>query len=217
MECCRRYRVAAHLVMPDLDPNTNNSAGWEDHYQRDHIPWDRGEPHPELIRVLRETPPAANQRVLVPGCGRGHDALAWAEAGHQVTAVDISPTALALATQSNPHPNITWLEADLFALPKTLQGTFDLVWEHTSFCAVHPDQRTEWAESMARALRPGGTLLGVFFTHPDKPLDEGPPFACRATVLPGIIGAVLEEMQFGPVVAEFERREGAESLGRWRR
>ncbi|MEZ4469768.1 MAG: methyltransferase domain-containing protein [bacterium] len=68
----------------------------DERYQRGDTPWDLGGPSPVVQRLARDllTP---GMRVLVPGCGRGHDVEALARAGLQVTGLDLSPTALALA------------------------------------------------------------------------------------------------------------------------
>ena len=67
---------------------------------------------------------------------------------------------------------IEWRLQDLFTLPHTDSGHYDLVLEHTCFCAIDPARRAEWAEVAARILRPQGRLLALFYTH-DRP--GGPP------------------------------------------
>jgi len=53
----------------------------EQRYKTGDTPWEKGEASPGLIDFLRETPPPVKGSVLVPGCGFGRDARAWAEAG----------------------------------------------------------------------------------------------------------------------------------------
>ena len=67
---------------------------WEDCYQKKDTPWDKGEPSPGLVDFLQGQDRLDLGSVCVPGCGMGHDALAWAAKGFQVTGVDLAPTAV---------------------------------------------------------------------------------------------------------------------------
>ena len=44
---------------------------WEAHYQQGDMPWEKGAPSPGLVDFLASEPVPG--RVLVPGCGAGHD------------------------------------------------------------------------------------------------------------------------------------------------
>src|SRR5690606_23315083 len=59
------------------------------------------------------------------------------------------------------------------ALPSELTRQFDVVFEHTFFCAVDPSLRQKVVETWSRLLRDGGHFLGIFFVM-DK--GERPPF-----------------------------------------
>ena len=48
---------------------------WQRRYEQDDTPWDKGAPAPALVTFLREKQIAG--RVLVPGCGRGHEAVSY--------------------------------------------------------------------------------------------------------------------------------------------
>ena len=76
---------------------------WEERYQQEDTPWDKGQPAPGLIDWLNKQKLAPEARVLVPGCGRGHDASAWAKAGFETTGVDFSDLALSDARQIRIH------------------------------------------------------------------------------------------------------------------
>jgi len=146
---------------------------WDQRYLLGDTPWDKGRAHPVLAtRPPRQSP----ARILVPGCGTGHDAieLARLHPESEIIGLDLSPTALATAARlAAGLPNLTWIQAD--ALQWTPPEPCDLVWEHTFLCALDPSHRQDYAAACARWLRPGGLLEGVFFTHLD---DEGcgPPW-----------------------------------------
>lgn len=53
---------------------------WEDQYQANTIPWDRGASSPALRR-WQETDALAHGRILIPGCSCGHEAKELARRG----------------------------------------------------------------------------------------------------------------------------------------
>ena len=71
---------------------------WDKRYRDGDMPWDSGLPSRELFRVLDEESIRIGS-ALELGCGTGTNAVALAERGFSVTAVDLSPTALAVAKQ----------------------------------------------------------------------------------------------------------------------
>lgn len=146
---------------------------WTEKYKQGRDGWELGTPAAALTDMLPRLK-MPKSRVLVPGCGRGHDAALFAEAGQLVTAVDISPEALKEAKALYGHlQNITWLEADIFEMGDKYAGQFDMIFEHTCYCAVDPERRAELVKNYTRMLAPSGQLMGVFFVV-DRP--NGPPF-----------------------------------------
>ncbi len=91
-----------------------------------------------------------------------------------MTAVDVSARALeaASAVLAPQAERTRLLQADLLDLPRDVRE-FDLVLEHTCFCAIDPVHRDGYVDATADALRPAGRLLGLFFMI--EP-EEGPPF-----------------------------------------
>jgi methyl halide transferase len=151
-----------------------DSAAWDDRWRRGDTPWDMNAPAPPLVAAVDRGDLAPPVRVLVPGCGAGHDVRFLASRGFRVTGIDVSPLALAKARELAAKDGVAaeFAEADLFALPPALSG-FDIVWEHTCFCAIDPARRDDYVTAVAGALRPGGRLLGLFFAITP---EQGPPF-----------------------------------------
>lgn len=157
---------------------------WSERYDTRQTGWDMGEETP-VFRALRERqeipfgPQRAgrNTRLWIPGCGYGHDALALAEAGYDVTAVDFSDRPLHILAERARHRSlrVKCVQADVCALPPSLDGTFDLALEYTCYCAILPERRTEYVQALARSLCPGGWLVALFF--PTDGREGGPPFA----------------------------------------
>jgi SAM-dependent methyltransferase len=147
---------------------------WEGCYQRGEARWDKGEPAPGLVDFLAAHPELPRGSVLVPGCGAGHDARAWAAAGWRVLGLDVAPTAVRLARE---RARAAGLEAefqcgDFLTDPPLAQ--FDWLFEHTLFCAIPPAQREAYTRAVARWLRPGGHFLAIYYLDPAEP--AGPPW-----------------------------------------
>ncbi len=113
-------------------------------------------------------------RILVLGCGEGHDAALFAEAGHLVTAVDFSKEAISRGKEKYSHlHNLTFYESNIFHIPQEWNYGYDVVVEHTCFCAIPPDQRNELVKLYRRMLHEEGQLLAVFFAMEKR---SGPPY-----------------------------------------
>ncbi|MEO1002119.1 MAG: methyltransferase domain-containing protein [Cyanobacteria bacterium J06638_7] len=155
---------------------------WDQRYREGGDGWELGQPAPPLAAFLRHDrrAPQPGGPVLVPGCGRGHDAALLAELGFAVVGLDFSAEALAEARRLHgpDRAGLRWLQADLFD-PAALAaaglgpGSLGGVLEHTCFCAIDPAQRQAYIATVARLLQPGGWLLGLFWCH-GRP--GGPPW-----------------------------------------
>jgi ubiquinone/menaquinone biosynthesis C-methylase UbiE len=98
----------------------------------------------------------AGAQVLDAGCGTGDHAFRFAQAGFNVTAVDISDVALERARQAAAQLPITFRRTPLETLPFP-NDTFDAV--HCRGVLMHiPDWKSSLRE-LCRVLRPGGTLM----------------------------------------------------------
>ena len=154
--------------------HVNQESWWSNIYRQEANPgWNLNEPT-EALKDMLPRLKLPKSRILVLGCGEGHDAALFAKEGHQVTAVDISPEALRRAQEK--YGNLTHLkfvEADFFKLGPEFEKAFDIIFEHTCFCAINPTRRNELIKVWNRCLAEKGFLMGVFFTM-FKPL--GPPF-----------------------------------------
>ncbi|YCM46470.1 methyltransferase domain-containing protein [Verrucomicrobiaceae bacterium 227] len=183
------------------------SVDWNKRYQSGETPWEKGEPHPELPFLLSTHPEilASAASVIVPGCGVGHDAaLIRGVSKGAVVGLDIADKAIERAGARYPELEISWQVADLF----TWQGEYDLVFEHTCFCAIPPDRRPDYVETMARLIPSGGHLVGIFFLDPDLEGEEGPPFGVTLEELEGYFSENFSLEWSQAPQKTFESREG---------
>lgn len=207
---------------------TEGSMDWQQAYAAGETPWDLRAITPPLRAllasgVLTQLGMPASARVLVPGCGRGHDLRAWATAGHRVTGIDITPEVVAEARALlawNRAPHVAVLCRDLLGIGGEFEGGFDVAYDYTCFCALPPHLRASYAREMAAVLEPGGLWVGLVFPmrpHPRPDGAAGPPYLVRVEDLRA---AFVD--RFEPVVdldAEFSvpQRAGKERWYVWRR
>lgn len=211
---------------PAAETPLDNPTAWESRYRDNRTRWDLGQPSPLLVarwqRAIAADPAPfpTRGRAIVPGCGRGHDALFLAECGYDTVGVDFAPSALAAArdraaslperhTARQPLAVEFW-ERDIFDLATTSRHQFDLWFEHTCLCALHPDRWPDYAALARSCLKPGGHLLGAFFTH-GRP--GGPPFGCTAADLQRIFEPHFHILALEPAAESTERRQNEEHWG----
>ena len=170
-----------------MEDPVNTAEFWEACYETEMDNWDLGGPTPVFERIASEIPKG---RICVIGCGRGYDAVTFAKAGFEVTAIDFAQTAV-LASRENARKQeveMTVLREDFFDLPDELHDQFDYVLEYTCFCAISPERRFEYDRVIWQLLKPEGKLLGLFFPL-DKNVDEGgPPWGVNISELHALFG-----------------------------
>ncbi|HET7153030.1 MAG TPA: methyltransferase domain-containing protein [Candidatus Kapabacteria bacterium] len=158
--------------MSELD----TSEFWESIYRAGDARWDLKTPTPVFVE-LQSRNKFTPGKMLIPGCGKGHDAVFFAQQGFDVTGDDIAESAIA-AVQENARSagvSVTALKTDIFSLGEQFPQQFDYVLEYTCFCAIDRARRLEYANMVKAVLKPGGLLIGLFF--PIDGREGGPPFA----------------------------------------
>jgi len=154
---------------------------WDQRFAEGNTPWDRGAANPQLAVWLAvgELKPC---RILIPGCGAGHEVAVLAKAGFDVTALDYSPEAIARTRKRLDADGLkaTVIEAD--ALAWKPDKPFDAIYEQTCLCALYPDQWRAYADQLHRWLKPSGKLFALFvqMLRPGAAEGkiEGPPYHC---------------------------------------
>jgi SAM-dependent methyltransferase len=148
--------------------NRGNPKGWFEELYKNaggeaaHIPWADLSPNPNLVRWLGEHPECARSgKALVVGCGLGDDAELLASRGLQVTAFDISPTAIEWCRTRFTTSKVDYRVADACAMPSEWMGMFDFVFEANTLQALPLVLRNQALIQISQSLRVNGELLVI--------------------------------------------------------
>lgn len=160
---------------------------WQERYRLQQTRWDLGEPAPPFVDFLAEPTAPTEGKVLVPGCGSGHDALFFAQRGFEVLGVDFAPAAIEICRQRAEQQRVAarFEVRDIFDLPQAYPHTFDYSLEHTIFCAIDPARRPAYVQMVRQVLRPGGKIIAIFFVHGRS---GGPPFTTSVAEIQTLFG-----------------------------
>jgi SAM-dependent methyltransferase len=194
------------------------AAFWDERYAAGFTPWDQGGVPPALLRALAARPPW-QARVLVPGCGSGHEIAALAAAGAQVVGIDISVAGLQQAARVLP-PELAQAalrEADFFTLA---ESPFDWIYERAFLVALPPARWADWARRVAQLLPAGGMLAGLFVIEPVLPAPRrGPPFVTTLAELHDLLDTAFDLREDLPIDAaeSLPVFAGRERWLRWQR
>lgn len=194
----RRHLQSRFRRTMALDTNAAFDAyhsRWESHWVEGvapHEKWDQAKAAPALVKLLDGDLSVKGKSVLVPGCGRGYDLIEFAQRGaERAVGMEISSTAAAEARKY-----LSTFTSKLQVQPEVVEGDwlgsascmeqFDMGYDYTFFCALHPDMRKAWAEGWAKRLKKGGCLITLMF-----PVEEagrvGPPWPVQPQDYAGVL------------------------------
>lgn len=169
-----------------------NKTYWEQRYADKLTGWDLGYPAPAIQKYI-EGLHDKNLKILIPGSGNAYEAEYLFSNGFlNVYVLDIAEAPLLNFKKRVPEfPDNQLLKDDFF----NLTDTFDLILEHTFFCALEPNLRKNYALKMHRLLEKNGTLAGLLFNFPLT--AEGPPYGGTKEEYREIFGNIfhIEKME----------------------
>lgn len=139
------------------------------------IPWAEMQANSFLDEYLKHNLPRG--RALVVGCGLGDDAIALNLAGcESVTAIDISPSAIAWCEARFDGFGVDFRVENLFDLPDDLLESFDFVFEAFTIQSLPVTLRDRVITAIASMVKPGGELLVIANGKSDEEHFDGPPW-----------------------------------------
>jgi SAM-dependent methyltransferase len=170
------------------------------------IPWADLEPNRFFRRWAEDIGLKGNgERALVVGCGLGDDAAYLDDLGFDVTAFDISPSAIDWAKKLHANRKIKFAVMDLFKPFRgwtCLQaggprpGGFDFVLEVYTIQPLPMEMRQQTIDAIAAFVAPGGRLVVVTRGRGDDEEVDELPWPVSRKELARFEDAGLKELSF---------------------
>jgi SAM-dependent methyltransferase len=175
--------------MPMARDETARADRWEARYQAGDLPWDSSKAEMELLHRLDEIALAAHPsgrarggglRAIDLGCGTGTNAIELCKRGFEVTACDISGSAIEQAkakASAAGAGDITFAVADILEALPVEAASVDLAFDRGCLHSVDGPVREVFAANVAAALKPGGWWVLLAGNKDDDPKYDqpGPP------------------------------------------
>ncbi|KAJ3123909.1 hypothetical protein HK098_001554 [Nowakowskiella sp. JEL0407] len=211
--------------LPTLVSEKGKDA-WEFAWSNQISPWDLGSPTPAVADMTVLDPPPSflpnHAKILVPGCGGGHDVIQFAKTGREAVGIDLSETAVEYA-----KTNLAKVDSKEFILPPKfyqcdffadtdIGAPFDVIFDYTFLCALPISLRQDWANKMNSLLKPGGYLICLMYPLVNDDPNVGPPFPLRREIYSSLLGQTMQFMEERQV-RSIPRRAGVEALSIWKK
>ena len=178
--------------------------------QRNLIPWDWREPHPYLVEWVKST--NYRGKALVVGCGLGEDAAFLSKMGWEVTAFDISNSAIDWAKNLHTGVPVEWLVEDLLKLPISWTASYDLVLEVHIIQAIPREIGEIASERLAPLVSEGGYLVCIGKLKETRDEGPGPPWPLSLDFIERI-GEGLEKVEL--LISQIEGKESTRYRAVW--
>jgi SAM-dependent methyltransferase len=129
------------------------------------LPWFSPVPDPDLLGTLDRLAPKPGV-ALDLGSGPGIHAIALAKRGWKVTAVDISPGAIRMASKfaEEARVKVDFQRANILDFEPT-PNSFDLVHDRGFLHTLDQSEWPVWLNLVATALKPSGLVIAKEFLH----------------------------------------------------
>ncbi len=148
---------------------------WEARYKDSTTGWERDHLNP-AFNEWRARLGANPGSVILPGCGRSPEVVAFAEMGWKVTGLDLAETAVGYQQAALRDAGLIGQVVQTNIFHWQPEAPVDLVYEQTCLCALSPDQWSAYEQTLHQWLKPGGVLAALFM---QTGREGGPPFHCE--------------------------------------
>lgn len=165
------------------DANTNGEG----------VPWANMETHPSFRTWLTQNPLKGDGKLaLIVGCGMGDDAIELESLGFQVTAFDVSETAINFCKERFPQSNVEFVQADLLKSQPQWQRKFDFVLEIFTVQALPPKYEKELIENISSFAAPDGQILVIAEVgSEERSFENGPPWVLTSQHIDSFVSCGL--------------------------
>lgn len=174
-------------------------------------PWSIGEPQPELAALIEQG--KFHGDVLDVGCGEAAISLHLAQRGFTTVGLDLSPTAIKLATaeaEKRGLTNASFEVADISGFTG-YDGRFGTIVDSSVFDAIPVEARDGYHQSIVRAAAPAASYVVLVFDKAGLP-DDIPANTVTEDELREIVARywVIDDIKPARIHAVFP--EGIESV-----
>lgn len=192
--------------------DADNASFWDEKYKNDETRWDLNGPNPAFLEIINNKKIIEPCKILIPGSGKGHDAVAAAKKNFEVTALDFSEYAINIGKDLAQKENvkINFICEDIFNLDEVYENSFDAVYDYTMYCAINPERRNEYAEKISSLLKMNGKFIALLF--PVEEREGGPPFSIDIIDTYKIFSKYLRFSFSSKKINSHQRRKGREQL-----
>jgi SAM-dependent methyltransferase len=162
-------------ILPHTPEGMRLLEVWDGDYRDGRHPkWDTGKPSADLVKAI-EDGVFKPGRVVEFGSGTGTDAVYMASKGFDVTAIDISPSAVAQAREKAKQAGVEvrFLLADALNPPEI--GQFDYIYDRACYHEVRSQNLEAYLATLRKVSRPGTRLLLIAGNSNGPDLGFGPP------------------------------------------
>ena len=142
------------------------------------VPWANMSPHPLLKSWIdRNKNIGVGKTALVVGCGMGDDAIELESNGFEVTAFDVSSSAIELCKKRFPNSGVKFVQADLLEGISEWYEKFDFVLEIFTIQALPPKYENILIKNISGFVSDGGKLLVIAeIKNEERTFKKGPPW-----------------------------------------
>jgi SAM-dependent methyltransferase len=147
-----------------------------------------------LLTYMKEN--ADLGKCLVVGCGLGDDAHMLSQAGYDVTAIDISDSAIKWCKERFDGICIEFLVQDVFELPDSLRGEFDFVFESLTIQSLPREFREKIINAISSLLSENGKILVIAHAIDEDKEPKGPPWPMKRSEFEHFTNLGLKQLEF---------------------
>ena len=136
----------------------------------DEIPWNVQTP-PDVLTNLVESGWVLPCDAVDLGCGAGNYAVWLASKGFRMTGLDLSASAIALATDLARQKDVAcrFTTRDMTGIVEGFDNAFDFAYDWEVLHHVFPEDRERYVMNVYRMLRSGGRYFSLCFSEEEPP------------------------------------------------